>query len=141
MDARSVYPAPETREEGERPWNRSFHPHSAPYRCVTVSRAELKLDPRLRVNCSFVNEAQASSNRRSAQALYWNRKPSSSSVTIESPPQRILDHDVEIRIYLRGAESVPACSAGAWYDSSSEGKVPCLTSRQYSEAARETISP
>ena len=46
-------PAPDTSAEGERPWMRSFHTHSAPYKCVTVSRTELKLEPRLRVNCSW----------------------------------------------------------------------------------------
>src|SRR5712675_1312810 len=61
---------------------RSFHTHSAPYRCATVSRTELKLDPRLRVNCSLVSEEHASSVRRSAHKLYWNRKRSSSGVTI-----------------------------------------------------------
>src|ERR1700722_1628035 len=93
MEARSGYPAPETSAEGEFPWNRSFHTHSAPYKCVTVSRTELKLEPRLRVNCSFVSAEQASSNRRSAQALYWNRKRSSSGVTIENPPAWILMHE------------------------------------------------
>src|ERR1700674_5730766 len=141
MDARSGYPAPERRAEGERPWNRSFHTHSAPYRCVTVSRTELKLEPRLRVNCSFESAPQASSRRRSAQALYWNRKRISSGVTIENPPAWILIHDFGMRVYLRCAKSAPACSARAWYDSSSEGTVPCCTSRQYSAAAREMISP
>src|SRR5579864_3644706 len=141
MEARSGYPAPETSEEGERPWNRSFHTHSAPYRCVTVSRTELKLEPRLRVNCSFESAPQASSRRRSAQALYWNKKRISSGVTIEYPPQRILIHDLGMRVYLRCAKSAPACSTRAWYDSSSEGKDPRRTSRQYSAAAREMISP
>src|SRR5579863_4746105 len=100
MEARSGYPAPVSRDDGERPWKRSFHTHSAPYKCVTVSRTELKLEPRLRVNCSLVSEAQASSKRRSAQALYWNRKRSSSGVTIENPPDWILIHDFGMRDYL-----------------------------------------
>src|SRR5450631_3330386 len=107
MEARSAYPAPETRAEGERPWNRSFHTHSAPYRCATVSRTELKLEPRLRVNCSLVSAPQASSRRRSAQALYWNRKRISSGVTIENPPERILIHDFGKCVHLRCAKSVP----------------------------------
>src|ERR1700693_3292867 len=141
MEARSGNGAEESRAVGECPWTRSFHTHSAPYRCVTVSRTELKLEPRLRVNCSFESAPQASSRRRSAQALNWNRKRMSSGVTIGNPPAWILIHDFGMRDYLRCAKSAPACSARAWYDSSSEGKDPCCTSRQYSAAAREIISP
>src|ERR1700720_1299448 len=125
MEVRSGNPAPDRSAVGECPWNRSFHTHSAPNRCVTVSRTEPKLESRLRVNCSLVSDPQASSSRRSAHWLYWNKKRSSSGVTIENPPGWILIHDFGMRVYLRCAKSVPACSARAWYDSSSEGKDPC----------------
>src|SRR5882762_8122269 len=81
---------------------RSFHTHSAPYRCATVSRTEPKLDPRLRVNCSPVSEEHASSVRRSAHKLYWNRKRSSSGVTIAVLLRKVCTSHSTMRFVGRG---------------------------------------
>src|SRR5258708_34276516 len=61
---------------------RSFHTHSAPYKCATVSRTEQKLEVIFCVNCPLVSAEQASSVLRSAHKLYWNKKRSSSGVTM-----------------------------------------------------------
>src|ERR1700740_691384 len=142
-DARSVNVVAAGGLEGDRPSKRSFQIHSAPYRCASVSRTEPKLEPRLRPNCSFVSEPQTSIRRRSAHRLYWNKKRSSSGVTIgilQGVDSSATASLLEMYYWFCGI-SVPRCSAREWYDSSSEGKVPSRTSRQYSAAAREIIWP